>query len=187
MRWENLNNRIPRVAGLCYHTLPMRFEILRAIPKSDAFTLVYQSPLVYNTQHPVNQPQVIAMQVLCNSDYTRRIKFSAVSAKGHEINSVVTTVNSLLEHKILSGKVGSKFALQSFELFEKPTIIDYLRSGWSVSLVIAVDFTASNGDPKTEYSNHTLVKEEMNDYEKVLFDIGTVIEMENLDSPASVG
>ena len=42
MRWENLNNRIPRFMGMCYHTIPMRFEIYRKIPNSDNnFCLVY--------------------------------------------------------------------------------------------------------------------------------------------------
>ena len=35
MRWENLNNRVPRIFDLCYHVQPVRFEILRAIPDAD--------------------------------------------------------------------------------------------------------------------------------------------------------
>ena len=97
------------------------------------------------------------MQVLCNSDQDAQIKFAAVNASnGKEINSVVATVNNLLEHKILTGREGAKFALQSFELFERSTIIDYLKAGWSVNLVAAIDFTASNGDPKKAGTNHNI-------------------------------
>lgn len=90
-------------------------------------------------------------------------------------------MNKLLEHKILSGKQGAKFALQSFELIERPTIIDYLKAGWSVSLVAAIDFTASNGDPRNASSNH-YIKKEMNDYEKALFDVGNLIDLEEYDN-----
>ena len=55
MRWENLNNRVSRVLGMCYYTLPMRFEIYRKIPTTENdFTLVYQSQQIEDTQHPVN-------------------------------------------------------------------------------------------------------------------------------------
>lgn len=90
-------------------------------------------------------------------------------------------MNKLLEHKILTGnKLGAKFALQSFELFTRPTIVDYLKTGWSVSLVAAIDFTASNGDPRNADSNHSLQKE-VTDYEKALYDVGTMINLEEND------
>ena len=41
----------------------------------------------------------------------------------------------------------------------------------------AIDFTASNGDPQSLTSNHSLLKE-LNDYEKVLSDMGQQIEIE---------
>ena len=110
------------------------------------------------------------------------IKFAAVTRKGKEINSVVTTVNALEEHKILTADYGSKFALQSFEIFEKNTVDEYLERGWSVELVAAIDFTASNGDPQSLTSNHSILKE-MNDYEKVLSDMGQQIEIEKEGNP----
>ena len=111
MRWENLNNRIPRIWDICYHIQPIRFQISRRIPNSENFALVYMSPLFFNTQHPVNTSQQIALQVLCNSDMDRPLKFAAINAKDQEINSVITTVNRLKENKILTGGFGAKFAL----------------------------------------------------------------------------
>ena len=34
---------------------------------------------------------------------------------------------------------------KDFKLIEKPTFTEILRSGWSLSLAIAIDYTASNG------------------------------------------
>lgn len=123
------------------------------------------------------------MQVLCNTDQNAEIKFSAVRASdGQEINSVVTTVNNLLEHKILNGREGSKFALQSFELIDRMTMYDHLKAGWSVSLVAAIDFTASNGDPRMEGTNHYIMSDQLNSYEKALLDLGSAIEIEQYDN-----
>ena len=41
-------------------------------------------------------------------------------------------------------------------MIEKPSIVDYLRSGWSISLAVAIDFTGSNGDPSRSDSLHYL-------------------------------
>ena len=57
VRWENLNNRVPRIFDICYHIVPVRFQISRRIPNTENFSLVYMSPLFFNTQHPVNNPQ----------------------------------------------------------------------------------------------------------------------------------
>ena len=45
-------------------------------------------------------------------------------------------------------------------------------------MVAAIDFTASNGDPQSLTSNHSLQKD-LNDYEKVLSDMGQQIEIQN--------
>jgi len=42
------------------------------------------------------------------------------------------------------------------ELIEKPSFIDYLRSGWQINLHVAIDFTASNGESSLVSSLHYL-------------------------------
>lgn len=64
--------------------------------------------------------------------------------------------------------------LNSFRLYSRPTFIDYLRSGWAISLVAAIDYTASNGDPRMENSLHYLGGN--NQYEKALYNVGMVVE-----------
>lgn len=33
-----------------------------------------------------------------------------------------------------------------FSLIEKPSFIEYLRSGWQINFTVAIDYTASNGE-----------------------------------------
>ena len=52
--------------------------------------------------------------------------------------------------------------------------MDYLRAGWAVSLVAAIDYTASNGNPSSTSSLHYLGGN--NQYESALFNVGMVVE-----------
>jgi hypothetical protein len=54
--------------------------------------------------------------------------------------------------------------LKDFVLLENPNFCDYLRSGWQMSLTVAVDFTASNGRINDPRSLHA-TKDETNEYE----------------------
>ena len=62
----------------------------------------------------------------------------------------------------------------SFDVVQKPGFVDYLRSGWQISLVAAIDYTASNGNPSDPSSLHFLGGN--NQYENALMNVGVVVE-----------
>ena len=49
---------------------------------------------------------------------------------------------------------GGKLHLKDFSVAENPNFVEYLRSGWQMSLSVAIDFTASNGKIEDERSLH---------------------------------
>lgn len=57
-----------------------------------------------------------------------------------------------LQTRALAGRLQVEF----INLVEKPTFIDYLRSGWQINLHVAIDFTASNGESSMPTSLHYL-------------------------------
>lgn len=69
---------------------------------------------------------------------------------------------------------GGTLNLQNFQVYQRPTFVEYLRSGWGVSLVAAIDYTQSNGNPTSPNSLHYLG--EHNQYESALFNVGMVVE-----------
>ena len=73
------------------------------------------------------------------------------------INEVQTTVNEI-EGGTLSfnGIDGVQAIISGWEYVAKPSFVDYLRSGWSISVCGAIDYTGSNGDPKQTSSLHYL-------------------------------
>lgn len=47
--------------------------------------------------------------------------------------------------KKIAGEMGGEVTFTHYSMFETPSFVDYLRSGWQISLVAAVDYTGSNG------------------------------------------
>ena len=71
------------------------------------------------------------------------------------INAVYCTMAELTEGKLsYTGQDDSVFSLLNFRTFTRPTFLDYLRSGWAISIVGAIDYTASNGNPISPESLH---------------------------------
>jgi len=67
----------------------------------------------------------------------------------------------------------------SFDLVEMPTMVDYIRSGWIMSLSVAIDFTASNGELSSPSSLHYVDPNnpgKMNQYEQAIFQVGNILE-----------
>jgi hypothetical protein len=74
-----------------------------------------------------------------------------------------TTVNDLVDGTFnfemsnnYSRAPAGRLIIEHFELIEKPSFIDYLRSGWQINLHVAIDFTASNGESSMPNSLHFL-------------------------------
>lgn len=60
----------------------------------------------------------------------------------------------------------------------RPEFVDYLSGGCQISLAVAIDFTASNGDPRepgTPHYFHPPQSKEWNDYEKAIFAVGSIL------------
>ena len=87
------------------------------------------------------------------------------------INSVTTTINQLEQEKYsYDGNAGAQCVFLRFRVFTKPTFLDYLRAGWQISVVTAIDYTASNGNPSSSSSLHFLGPQ--NQYEAALWSVG---------------
>ena len=71
-------------------------------------------------------------------------------------------------------KAGS-ILFNKLALEKKPTFYDYLQSGLQLNLITAIDFTISNGDPSSPYSLHYINPESFNQYEKCIWEIGSII------------
>ena len=69
---------------------------------------------------------------------------------------------------------GTSIQINKLRVYVRPTLVDYLRAGWSISMVGSIDYTASNGNPSDRESLHYLGGN--NQYEKALTNVGAIIE-----------
>lgn len=61
------------------------------------------------------------------------------------------------------------------------TFIDYLKNGVQLGLIIAIDFTGSNGHPNDDGSLHSVRPGVMNDYERAISSCGNIVAYYDYD------
>lgn len=78
--------------------------------------------------------------------------------------------------EIQGTREGSTLSFSMVQVFVRPGFLDYLRSGWQISLVAAIDFTASNGLKAQPSGLHYVSDSSYNAYEQALLNVGNIIE-----------
>ena len=65
----------------------------------------------------------------------------------------------------------------NIQYVQKPSFVEYLRSGWFVNMSVAIDFTQSNGDIYLPQSLHRqYANGQLNDYEMAISSVGSILE-----------
>ncbi len=65
--------------------------------------------------------------------------------------------------------------LDGVKEFIKPTFLDYLRGGEQINVMVAVDYTGSNGDPRKSNSLHYIRQGVQNQYETALTEVCKIL------------
>lgn len=73
------------------------------------------------------------------------IKVAAVADGAGQVNAVTFRVGEIAEKGEFPGANGGTLTFMKKELVATPTMVDYLRAGWTISMTAAIDYTASNG------------------------------------------
>lgn len=75
---------------------------------------------------------------------------------------------------VKKGQFAGILKFNEFTVTEHPNFVEYLRSGWQVSLSVAIDFTASNGQVSDPTSHHCLSSK--NQYADAIRQVGDILE-----------
>ena len=156
-------------------------------PDSNNYISVQKTAPQANS-NPKYQRFSVSSQLLCNGDMQRPVQFSLVH---NAANGTLTTLHTFQTtpgelqsqgHLTLKDQKNNKATLRINALAEtRPSFISYLNSGMELNFHVAVDFTASNGDPATPSSLHFLNQNQMNSYEFAIHSIGEVLEQYDTD------
>ncbi|XP_052084520.1 copine-8-like [Mytilus californianus] len=165
-----------------------------------SFTVVHRTEVIKKTLNPTWKPFTISVRALCNGDYDRSIKVECYdwdADGGHDfIGEFQTTLRELSRgpsqqniFECINGKKRDKklkkgksytnsgvIELMSCKMEKVYTFLDYVRGGTQLNCSFAVDFTASNGDPKSPSSLHYMNPYRPNSYQTALRSVGEIIK-----------
>ena len=99
-------------------------------------------------------------------------------------NKALANYNGPLEKLLNNGQtiniMGGKSAHVSIEVMKNYQFLDYIRGGMQMNLVVAIDFTGSNGNPQSPNSLHYL-GQEANAYEVAIRSCGNIVAYYDYD------
>lgn len=73
------------------------------------------------------------------------------------------------------GKSYGQIYLAACQIVHKPTFVEYLKGGLQINLTVAVDFTGSNGDPRSPDSLHYMNPSKPNQYVRATMSVGDIL------------
>jgi len=120
------------------------------------------------------------MSKLANADeqLTFRVKVMGERREYGYIETSVSKLQDKRDYEVIqpNNQSNERFRVmfKQFEVVTRPSFVDYLRSGWQISLSVAIDFTASNGQPTQPSSLHFMGPN--NQYEQAISSVGSILE-----------
>lgn len=165
------------------------------------FTPVHQTEEIQNNLNPTWKPFRLTLQQLCNGDKHRQLLIECLdynsNGKHKLIGSVKTTFNQLQENcqvrtSLTLTRVSSnpkhankcRGTLWVNTCVVSPVFdfVDYILGGCEISFFVAIDFTASNGDPRSPGSLHYIdPMGRPNPYQTAIDAVGGVLQHYDTD------
>lgn len=176
------------------------FLVISRLNEDNKYTVVWKSEKIDNSLSPNWAPAKIAMSALCNGDRYRPLRmeiFDWDSNGKHQTMGVVeTSVDAMLTNgeapmpvieaeKVKTKKTytNSGHVIASLAHIEhRPTFTDFITGGCEISLIAAIDFTGSNGDPDLPSSLHYISPTgAWNPYQEAILSVGKVLDAYDTD------
>lgn len=176
------------------------YLVVSRLNEDSSWTVVWKSYRVDNNLNPRWIPVKIPMGVLCNGDIDRPLRveiFDYDENSSHDTMGIVeTSVRGMITSNgsalpvIETAKKGKKGYTNSGTLTcsqcvieEHPSFSDFIVGGCELSLIVAIDFTGSNGDPKMPQSLHYVDTTGVakNQYQEAILSVGTIVEAYDTD------
>ncbi|GAB5572729.1 copine-4 isoform X1 [Prionailurus iriomotensis] len=161
--------------------------------------LVWRTEVVKNNLNPSWEPFRLSLHSLCSCDVHRPLKFLVYdydsSGKHDFIGEFTSTFQEMQEGTANPGqemqwdcinpkyrdkkknyKSSGTVVLAQCTVEKVHTFLDYIMGGCQISFTVAIDFTASNGDPRSSQSLHCLSPRQPNHYLQALRAVGGICQ-----------
>ncbi|KAM6900413.1 copine-3-like [Xenentodon cancila] len=159
--------------------------------------LAHRTEVVKCNLNPTWRPFRIPIQALCGGDVEKSIKadcYDYNNSGSHDfIGSFHTTlcqiqqalqtyaaefdcINSKKKEKKKGYKNSGVVIIKQCKIVKEYSFLDYIMGGCQINFTIAIDFTGSNGDPKSPRSLHYINPQGYNEYLAAIWAVGNVIQ-----------
>ncbi|KAG7591165.1 C2 domain [Arabidopsis thaliana x Arabidopsis arenosa] len=173
------------------------FLRISRIVETSAAVPICRTEVVDNNLNPMWRPVCLTMQQFGSKDTPLVIEcFDFNNSGNHEL--IGKTEKSVAElERLCLQKEAANFVYPSLRgnkvlkgqlivdrYVEKVqySFLDYISSGFELNFMVAVDFTASNGDPRTPSSLHYIDPSgRLNSYQQAIMEVGEVIQFYDSD------
>mmetsp|Transcript_3269 Transcript_3269/g.4610 ORF Transcript_3269/g.4610 Transcript_3269/m.4610 type:complete len:592 (+) Transcript_3269:72-1847(+) len=182
------------------------FIRISSLSEKNSWIPCFKTEVKRNTSRPTWNMISSTVQILANGDVYRPLQFECFDHNSNGshalIGSCQVSLNDLevkktqaseeaislplVEHakKGNSGYMDSgKLFFEKFNMERRPSFLDYIKGGSEISFIVAIDYTASNGDPVRPDSLHYVdpTGARLNQYANAILGIGNVIEFYDSD------
>ncbi|XP_073425547.1 copine-4 isoform X1 [Dendrobates tinctorius] len=159
--------------------------------------LVHRTEVVMNNLNPVWKTFKVSVNSLCSGDHDRRLKcivwdwdsngkhdfIGEFSSTFKEMRGAMEgrqvqweCINPKYKMKKKNYKNSGIVILNLCKIHKMHSFLDYIMGGCQIQFTVAIDFTASNGDPRNSCSLHYIHPYQPNEYLKALVAVGEICQ-----------
>ncbi|KAM4736434.1 copine-4 isoform 3-T3 [Anableps anableps] len=159
--------------------------------------LVYRTETIMNNLNPVWKTFKVSLNSLCSGDHDRKLQCTVwdwdsngkhdyigeFEASFKEMRGAIDgrqvqwpCINSKYKVKKKNYKNSGIVILNQCKIIKMHSFLDYIMGGCQIQFTVAIDFTASNGDPRNSCSLHYIHPYQPNEYLKALVAVGEICQ-----------
>uniref|UniRef100_A0A670IMX1 Copine-3 n=1 Tax=Podarcis muralis TaxID=64176 RepID=A0A670IMX1_PODMU len=148
--------------------------------------LVYRSEVIKNNLNPCWRKFSVPLQTFCGGDFNKPMKVS-VSDMDDSTSSDLIGEFTCATAKLLEARDQSLLFCDCrvevvtvvccfFQIEMEYSFLDYIMGGCQINFTVGIDFTGSNGDPKSPDSLHYISPNGINEYLTAIWCVGNVVQ-----------
>ena len=171
------------------------YIVISRLNEDNSYSIVWKSVRIDNNLNPKWAAVKLSMTSLCNGDIDRPLRIEIFdyeeNSKHQTMGIVETSVRGMItangspfqvietEKKNKRGYTNSGHLICGNCMIEQhPSFSDFVMGGCELSLIVAIDFTGSNGDPRSPQSLHYIdpTGSRLNQYQDAILSVGNIVE-----------
>ncbi|XP_056403941.1 copine-1 [Hyla sarda] len=162
-----------------------------------SWQLAYRSEVIKNNLNPCWKKFSVPLQSLCGGDLNKPIKVHCTdydSDGSHDLIGIFETnlsqlqkagggppvefdcINPQKKQKKKGYKNSGVVRVKSCKIDVEYSFLDYVMGGCQINFTVGIDFTGSNGDPRSPDSLHFISPNGVNEYLTAIWCVGNVVQ-----------